>query len=164
MCNSAFKELDVDYPAWGAVDRYRILVAASEERAASAAGRGPHEAVPAVAREAFRDNTVVSRFELFLDGRLAGYAKYTLVAGLLTVDLLFVPTAFRGLGFEDTILRLVSLSAHKRRLALVLRCREAPVFVRDNPSYAALLPRTVGTPGTVERVPDERAEPDLIEN
>jgi predicted GNAT family acetyltransferase len=134
MVNQAYRLMDTSYPPYGAADRYEMLVEELEHRAHQATDRGTQTQT----REAFRDNALSSRFELFVDGTLAAYLKYTMDGGrIILLDGAEQP-GFRDQGVDATLMRHVVLNAHKRRLSLVPRCALAFTFLADNPQYQVL--------------------------
>jgi predicted GNAT family acetyltransferase len=134
MVNQAYKLMDTDYPPSGAIDRYEMIVEELEHRAQQAVERGTAHQV----KETFRDNPLYCRFELFIDGALAAYVKYTMNGGqVILLDGVEQPE-FRDLGLDATLMRHVVLNAHKRRLGLIPQCPMAFTFLADNPQYQAL--------------------------
>ncbi|MEU4804434.1 GNAT family N-acetyltransferase [Actinosynnema sp. NPDC023587] len=71
------------------------------------------------------DNTAESRFEVFLDGRLGGFAEYALEPGRVTFT--HTEVAVEGKGLGSRLVRQALLSARERSLAVVPQCP----FVRD---------------------------------
>ncbi|MCU1631638.1 MAG: hypothetical protein JWM61_290 [Micrococcaceae bacterium] len=65
MVNQVYKLMDTTHPPYGVLDRYDVLVDELEHRAHQAAERG----AAYQAKEAFRNNPLYCRFELFIDGR-----------------------------------------------------------------------------------------------
>jgi predicted GNAT family acetyltransferase len=142
MVNQAYKLMDTDYPPTGAIDRYEMIVEELEHRAQQATDRGTGPGTgPDTGhqlKETFRDNPLYCRFELFIDGTLAAYVKYTMSGGrVVLVDGIEQP-AFRDQGIDATLMRHVVLNAHKRRLGLVPQCPMAFTFLADNPQYQIL--------------------------
>jgi predicted GNAT family acetyltransferase len=134
MVNQAYKLMDTDFPPAGALDRYEMIVDELEHRARQAAERGSVDQP----KETFRDNPLYCRFELFIDGTLAAYVKYTMVgAQVILLDGVERPE-FSGQGIDGTLMRLIVLNAHKRRLGLVPQCPMAFSFLADHPQYQVL--------------------------
>ena len=134
MVNQAYKLMDTGYPPAGALDRYEMIVDELEHRAQQAAERGSVDQP----KETFRDNPLYCRFELFIDGTLAAYVKYTMVgAQVILLDGVEQPE-FRDQGLDATLMRSVVLNAHKRRLSLVPQCPMALTFLADHPQYQVL--------------------------
>ena len=138
MVNQAYKLMDTAYPPAGATDRYEMIVDELEHRAQQAMERGSvHQP-----KETFRDNPLYSRFELFIDGTMAAYVKYTMVGAQIILRDGVEQPAFRDQGVDGTLMRHVVLNAHKRRLSLVPQCPMAFSFLADNPQYRSLTART----------------------
>jgi predicted GNAT family acetyltransferase len=139
MVNQVYKLMDTDYPPAGATDRYEMLVEELEHRAQQAAERGNGSVHPMhQLKETFRDNPLYCRFELFVDGTLGAYVKYTMNgAQIILTDGVEQP-AFRDQGLDATLMRHVMLNAHKRRLGLVPQCPMAFSFLADHPQYQVL--------------------------
>lgn len=131
LVNQAYRVIDTDYPPYRALDRYQMLVDELERRAAAAESSG----VAKTAREKFRDNPLYCRFELFTDGSLAAYMKYTMTGGNLTLVMGTELPGFRDQGADQTLMRNIVLNAHKRRLNLIPRCPMAFAFIADHPQY-----------------------------
>ncbi|RJT77954.1 hypothetical protein D6T63_13410 [Arthrobacter cheniae] len=138
MVNQAYRLLDSSYPPYGAVDHYEMLVEELEHRARQATERGTQTQGQAKTREAFRNNALNSRFELFVDGALAAYVRYTMDGGRVVLFDGAEQLDLRGQGVDATLMRHVVLNAHKRRLRLVPRCAMAYSFLAGNPQYQVL--------------------------
>lgn len=134
MVNQAYDLLDQDYPPAGAVERYEMIVEELDDRARQAVGRAPDRQI----KETFRDNPLYCRFELFVDGTLAAYLKYTLHGGQIVLLVGVERPAFQGQGFNETLMRHIILNAHKRRLSLIPQCPMALSFLADHPEYQTL--------------------------
>ncbi len=137
LVNQAYKLMDTDYPPAGTVDRYEMIVEELECRVQQAQTRQPVRQL----KETFRDNPLYRRFELFIDGELAAYLRYTMNGGqLVLVDSVEQP-GFRDQGIDVTLMRNVVLNAHKRRLSVVPQCPAAFSFLADHPQYRVLTAR-----------------------
>lgn len=144
LCDQKYEQLDGDYPPGQAREQYGALVEEIERREATA--ENPEtvarpRAAPGGPREAFRDNPLLSRFELFHEGILAGYVKYEMRGG----DVLLLQTVtdpqFSKMKVEPVLIQHILLNAHRRRLAVTPFCPKARGFLTDNPQYLTLLPR-----------------------
>ncbi|MFJ6000745.1 GNAT family N-acetyltransferase [Arthrobacter sp. NPDC092385] len=133
MANRTFRLLDSDHPPVHASDRYSAAVTEIELRARRSAARGG-----AGVRDVFKDSPYNSRFELYLDGSLAAYIKYSLLGGHLTLRALVELPGFEGRGLERVLMRRAVLNAHKRRLTVVPACPVADTFLDRNPQYRTL--------------------------
>ncbi|WP_104117789.1 GNAT family N-acetyltransferase [Arthrobacter sp. B1805] len=138
MANQVYRMLDTDYPPPGAVERYQSVVDELGYRARQAMERGP----VAPPRETFRDNLLYRRFELFVDGRLAAYLKYSMNGGQVNLLDGVEQTGFRDQGFDTTLMRHVMLNVHKRRLNVAPQCPMAFSFLADHPEFRLLATRS----------------------
>ena len=133
MINRVFTALDSTHPPYGSLDLYETLVELIEERAQEAT-RSSDEPV----REGFRDNALNRRFELHIDGTLAAYLKYRIMAGRITLIEGAKQPDFCDQGVEATLLRHVFLNTHRRRLSVVPLCPMVFAFLADHPEYQVL--------------------------
>jgi predicted GNAT family acetyltransferase len=131
LANRMFRLLDTDHPPLQAGERYAALVAEIEDRSSRAAAGTD-------VREVFKDSAFNSRFELYFDGRLAAYIRYSMLGGSLTLRALVEKTGFEGRGLGGVIMRRAMLNAHKRRLSVVPGCPSAEAFLEQNPQYRTL--------------------------
>lgn len=136
LCNRTYKALDTDYPPFETVGLYQELVEVLEQRESEALSRTRSEA----ARERFRDNQWASTFELIRNGIVAGYIKYRIDGGDLTLLHLVVDPQFTDVGVEASLVRHTLLDLHRRRLSVTSLCPEISAFIVDHPEFAALLP------------------------
>ena len=131
LANRMFRLLDTDHPPQQAAERYAALVTEIEDRARRAAAR-------ADIREVFKDSPFNSRFELYFDGHLAAYIRYSMLGGRLTLRALVEKAGFEGRGLGVVLMRRAMLNAHKRRLSVVPGCPSAQAFLEQNPQYRTL--------------------------
>ncbi|KQN95938.1 hypothetical protein ASF21_15450 [Arthrobacter sp. Leaf234] len=131
LVNQAYTLMDTGFPPSRTVDRYEMLVDELERRAEAAKKRHPVSAT----REKFRDNSLSSRFELFIDGHVVAYMQYRMTGGDLTLIMGDELPGFRNQGAATTLMRDIVLDAHKRRLNLIPRCPMAHAFLADHPQY-----------------------------
>jgi predicted GNAT family acetyltransferase len=133
--NHLYKQLDADFPRFGVrEDCERIIDELERRRRQELEG-----STPSRRRDAFRDNPLNGRFELFQNGMLAGYVTYSMRAGKLRLHRTVVAEAFEGAGVEQLLIRNVLLNAHKRRLSSLPYCAQFQAFLAGNPQYRALL-------------------------
>jgi predicted GNAT family acetyltransferase len=137
MSNHLFAILDTDFPPADAVDRFASVSEEIGNRERQARQRAPRQQP----KETFRDNALYSRFELYVDGTLAAYAKYTMTGAHVHLTDGIEQPAYRDLGLDTTLMRHVMLNAHKRRLDIVPGCPMAFAFLADHPQYQTLAPR-----------------------
>ncbi|MHA7240310.1 GNAT family N-acetyltransferase [Arthrobacter sp. TMS1-12-1] len=134
LANRMFSLLDAAVPPPHAAERYAAAVGEIEHRARRAAARGGG----ATTREVFKDSALGSRFELFVDGGLAAYLRYSMLGSRLTLRALVEMPGFEQRGLGPVLIRRAVLSAHGRRLDLVAGCAEAQLFLQQNPQYRTL--------------------------
>lgn len=145
LCNKTFKAMDTDLPPAEAFDQYAALIEEIKER--EKAEENSSEGGKRYRREervAFRDNAIAQRYELFVDGDVAGYVKYQMHGGqvVLLETVITTEFSFPESGIEETLLRRTFLNAHQRRLAMRTRCSRAHTFLTEYPQYRSLVPAT----------------------
>ncbi|MBG6183840.1 putative GNAT family acetyltransferase [Arthrobacter sp. CAN_A214] len=136
LCNQVYRLLDRDYPPMESREQYESLVEELERRETIAETR----VVPPDPRGTFRDNPLFSRFELFQNGRMAGYVKYEMHGGDVLLLQAVVDPRFHRAEVEPLLIQHVLLNAHRRRLAVAPYCPQVREFLTENPHYLALLP------------------------
>jgi predicted GNAT family acetyltransferase len=134
LINRAYTIMDTDYPPAGAVDCYDMIVDELDHRAQQATKRGNQSKV----KEAFRDNALYRRFELFIGGDLAAYVRYTMLNGHVALIEGIEQPGYRDQGIDATLMRHIVLNTHKRRLSLTPQCPMAFSFLADHPQYQTL--------------------------
>ena len=132
--NRMYLLMDTDRPPQWAAERYEAVVDEIEERSAQAKRAGTTRG----AREVFKDSAYGSRFELYCDGALAAYIRYSIRDGELVLRALVEKPEFEGRGLWQGLVREAMLNAHKRRLRVSPRCPAAQAFLRQYPQYLAL--------------------------
>lgn len=133
--NHLYRQLDADFPPFGVLgDRDRIVTELERRQRQEL-----QDPTPGGRRDAFRDNPLSGRFELFQNGMLAGYVTYSMRAGKLRLHRTVVAAAFEGAGLEELLIRNVLLNAHKRRLSSLPYCAQIQAFLAGNPQYRVLL-------------------------
>lgn len=136
LCDRTYRVLDSDFPSPESRERYDVLVEELERRELQAERRGSVNDT----REKFRDNALLSRFELYRNGVLAAYLQYAMRGGdILLLHSVIVPR-FGRLGLESVLMQAVLLNAHRRRLAIMPYCPEAQDFLNDHPQFLPLIP------------------------
>jgi uncharacterized protein len=80
-----------------------------------------------------RDNPPKSRYELLVDGRLAGFAQYRLDGERITMYHTEVEPEYEGRGLGDELARLALGDVRRRGLVLVPLCPFIAVYIRRHP-------------------------------
>jgi predicted GNAT family acetyltransferase len=86
-----------------------------------------------------RDNPEASRYELVLDGRVAGRLDYRLSGGTVSLNHAEVDQPLRGQGLGDVLAAGALADAAERGLKVVPRCPFVAAYVRRHPELADLL-------------------------
>ncbi|TKV26131.1 N-acetyltransferase [Arthrobacter sp. NamB2] len=132
-----YRLLDTEHPPVYAKERYSSFAEELDKRSAAIA----EQDAPSAGRPVFADSRFSSRFELFLDGWLAAFVKYSMSGDRLRLIELIEKIGFEGRGFDRVLLRRIMVDAHKRRLSIVPDCPAAAAFLFENPQYTAFAPR-----------------------
>ena len=102
-----------------------------------------------------RDNPDESRYELVVDGRLAGIAQYRLNSERITMYHTEVEPEFEGRGLGDELARAALDDVRRRGLVLVPLCPFIAAFIRRHPGeYLDLV-----APSLRERVVEDARQP-----
>ncbi len=80
-----------------------------------------------------RDNPEASRFELLVDGRLAGFAQYRLNDERITMYHTEVEPEYEGRGLGDELARAALDDVRRRGLVLVPLCPFIAAYIRRHP-------------------------------
>ncbi len=88
---------------------------------------------------AVRDNPGEGRYELFVDGQLAGLATYVLSGQTMTIPHTEVQSRFEGQGLGARLARFVLDDARQRGLRVVPRCPFIAAYIKRHPEYADLV-------------------------
>jgi predicted GNAT family acetyltransferase len=86
-----------------------------------------------------RDNPGVRRFELFVDGVLAGQAVYRLREGAVEVTHSEVDRQFRGQGLANELARRTLDQIRERALHVVPLCPFFAHYVGEHPQYSDIV-------------------------
>jgi len=86
-----------------------------------------------------RDRPEKSRYELLLDGRLAGVATYELAGDAITLVHTQVAKSFGGRGLGSRLARDVLDDIRARGLRVRVDCRFMAAYVRSHPDYQDLV-------------------------
>jgi hypothetical protein len=87
-----------------------------------------------------RDNEPQQRFEVFLEGGLAGFAAYELKPAALSILHVEIDPAFEGRGLASSVMRAALESAKARGLNVLPYCPFAKHFLQKHREYVELVP------------------------
>ncbi|MBG6218156.1 putative GNAT family acetyltransferase [Arthrobacter sp. CAN_A6] len=141
LANQLYRLIDANFPPAGAMECYAAIAEELDLRS----GRDKDPASDEHAHDVFRDNPLYCRFELYVDGTLAAYMKYTMRGGQMNLTDGVEQPGFRDRGADMVLMRHVMLNTHKRRLRVVPQCPSAFAFLADNPQYLTLAPHLTAT-------------------
>lgn len=85
------------------------------------------------------DNPARRRFEILVDGDLAGFAAYDLRPGVVVFTHTEVDPAFRGKGISGTLARAALDRVRERGERVVPSCEFIAAYIDKHPQYAELL-------------------------
>jgi predicted GNAT family acetyltransferase len=80
-----------------------------------------------------------SRFEIFLDGQLAGYADYAERNGVRDFHHTVTYPQFRGQGLAAQLVKAALDDTKDRGFSVVPSCSYVEHYIAENPSYAELV-------------------------
>jgi predicted GNAT family acetyltransferase len=86
------------------------------------------------------DNTDQHRFEIFLDGELAGFTKYHPVDGGIAFDHTEIDDKFEGKGLGSTLVRTALDDVRGRDLVVLPYCPFVRSYIARNREYVDLVP------------------------
>jgi predicted GNAT family acetyltransferase len=81
------------------------------------------------------DNPDASRYDVFMDGKPAGFAAYRLRPGGIVLTHTEVDPAFEGHGIGGRLAAAVLTDARARGLAVTPRCPFMADYIRRHPEY-----------------------------
>lgn len=87
-----------------------------------------------------RDNPAESRFEVYDDDALAGYAEYLLAGREISLTHTVVGREFKGRGLATELTGAALAQTRDRGLALLPPCSFVADFIRSNPEWLDLVP------------------------
>ena len=90
-----------------------------------------------------RDNRDRSRFEILVDGEVAGFADYRLREGRITFTHTEVDDAYEGEGLGSTLVRHGLDAARDAGLAVFPSCPFTAEWIKHHPEYVELVPENV---------------------
>ena len=80
------------------------------------------------------------RYEVSVDGALAGFAAYRLRPGLIAFVHTEIEEAFEGQGLAGRLIEFALQDAERRGLAVLPFCPFVAAFIERHPAYAELVP------------------------
>jgi uncharacterized protein len=86
-----------------------------------------------------RDVRERSRFEITVEGRLAGFAEYRSRPGHIVFTHTEVDEAYRGQGLAGRLIRAALDHARRAHRVVTPRCEYVAGFIRRNPDYLDLV-------------------------
>ncbi len=87
------------------------------------------------------DNPAASRYELHVDGKLAGFAAYQLRGDTVSITHTEITPAFQGAHLATRLTRFSLDDARKRGLAVLPYCPYTTAWIKKHPEYTDLVPR-----------------------
>jgi len=87
------------------------------------------------------DNPAASRYELHVDGKLAGFVDYRLRGEVISLVHTEVEPAFQGEHLATHLARYSLDDARKRGLAVLPFCPYISSWIKKHPEYAELVPQ-----------------------
>lgn len=82
-----------------------------------------------------------NRFEILVDGVVAGHADYTVVGGVRDFDHTVTDPAFRGQGVAGTLVAAALDATRAEGVTIATSCSYVEKFVAQHPEYRDLLAR-----------------------
>lgn len=108
---------------------------------AFAADPAPASAESSAARQpTVTDNPAASRYELHVNGELAGFADYRRKGDTISIIHTEVAPAFQGQHLATLLARLSLDDARQRGLAVLPYCPYTSAWIKKHPEYADLVP------------------------
>jgi hypothetical protein len=86
------------------------------------------------------DNPAASRYELHVNGELAGFATYHLRGASISITHTEIEPAFQGEHLATHLARFALDDARERGLAVLPYCPYTSAWIRKHPEYADLVP------------------------
>jgi len=80
------------------------------------------------------------RFEVLVDGAVAGFAAYRLKPGLIAFIHTEIDEAMEGKGLAGTLIEFALQDARRRDLAVLPFCPFVNAYIASHPQYADLVP------------------------
>jgi predicted GNAT family acetyltransferase len=86
------------------------------------------------------DNSEQQRYELLLDGAVAGFAQYRSRPGLIAFIHTEIDDAFEGQGLGGRLISFALDDARRQELAVLPFCPFVEGYIQRHPEYAELVP------------------------
>ena len=80
------------------------------------------------------------RYEIYVDGELAGFTEYKARPGIIAFIHTEVDEGFQGRGLGDRLIAYALDDARKRELAVLPFCPFVRSFIQSHPDYVDLVP------------------------
>jgi|tagenome__1003787_1003787.scaffolds.fasta_scaffold20378820_2 uncharacterized protein len=87
-----------------------------------------------------RDNTEDRRFEIWVDGELAGFTTYVLRSGVISFLHTELDSRFQGRGLGQQLIAAALRSARQRALKVLPFCPYVRSFIAQNSEFSDLVP------------------------
>lgn len=92
-------------------------------------------------RVSVRDYQLLSRFEVYSDGRVAGYCRYRIDGSQLWIlETAIDDRHYEASNLDKVLMDAVLTSAHRRRLAILPFCPMIRAYLSTQPQYFHLIP------------------------
>jgi uncharacterized protein len=86
------------------------------------------------------DNPERSRFEVYADGDLVGFADYRLQGDVMSLPHTEVQSQYRGRGLASALIKSALDAARSRGLTVLPLCPFVSRYIGENPTYLPLVP------------------------
>lgn len=85
------------------------------------------------------NNEAESRYEIHMDGQLAGFADYTVQPGVIAIPHTEVDPAFEGRGLGSTLARAALDDIRQQGSQVAPHCPFIATYIKRHPEYADLV-------------------------
>ncbi|NUP26069.1 MAG: N-acetyltransferase [Nocardia sp.] len=87
-----------------------------------------------------RNNTALERFEITVDGAVAGYTEYQDTGGERAFVHTEVDPRFDGRGYARVLVEGALNATHREGLGALPMCRQVQQFIETHPPYLSMVP------------------------
>jgi len=94
---------------------------------------------PVTAEPKVVDNREALRYEVWVDGTLAGFSTYHLRPGRLVFNHTETEAGFEGHGYASALVRGALEDLRDRHLRIMPLCPFVASYIRDHPEYASMV-------------------------